>query len=67
MSMENVIGVALKHATVGQLAHAIQQKLTHNTEVKIKPAWVRVQHTSHNDRLSTPEAIDAALRLNTVV
>jgi hypothetical protein len=66
-SMDKIIAVSLEHATIGQLAYAIQKRLPHSTEVKIKPQWVRVQHISHNDRLCTPEAIDAALALNPAI
>ena len=62
--MSQLVTIALEQATIGQLACAIQKKLVRNTEVKIKPQWIRVQHTAHCDCLSTPEAIDEALGQN---
>lgn len=60
--MNDMVALALTNATIGQLAVAIQEKLAANTEVKIKPQWVRVQHIHHRDQLRSAQAIDAALR-----
>ena len=64
--MNDIIKNALSMATIGQLSVEIQKRLPRNTEIKIKPQWIRVQHTSHNDRLCTPEAVDRELSLNLV-
>jgi type VI protein secretion system component Hcp len=63
-SMNELIKVALDHATVAQLSVAIQQKLIHNEEVKIKPSWIRVQHVQHCDHLTSVDQIDAAFMRN---
>ena len=62
--MSELIQQALSLATVGQLSIEIQKRLARNTEVKIKPQWIRVQHTSHCDRLISAESIDTALKQN---
>lgn len=64
--VEQLIQNALSLATIGQLSIEIQRHLARNTEIKIKPQWIRVQHTSHNDKLLTPEAIDKAIEMNLV-
>ena len=62
--MNEIIEIALNNASVGQLAVAIQKKLVSNAEVKIKPQWIRVQHTTHCDRLLSAQSIDLALSKN---
>ena len=52
------------HLTTGQMLAEIASRLQPNTQVKITPSWVRVQHTSHCDRLMTPAQIDDALLNN---
>ncbi|MFM7011055.1 MAG: hypothetical protein ACKO0Z_17325 [Betaproteobacteria bacterium] len=64
--MGTLIQAALGNATVGQLAIEIQRRLSRNTEVKIKPQWIRVQHTAHCDRLLSAESIDQALLDNLI-
>lgn len=62
--MSQLVAIALEQATVGQLAAAIQSKLHHNEEVKIKRQWIRVQHTAHCDRITSWQNVDAALGCN---
>lgn len=62
--MNEIIQNALNLATIGQLSIEIQKRLASNTEVKIKPRWIRVQHTAHCDRLISAESVDHALELN---
>lgn len=64
--MDALVQAALGTATVGQLAMEIQRRLARNTEVKIKPQWIRVQHTAHCDRLLCAESIDRALLDNLI-
>lgn len=64
--MNKIVTAALEAATVGELALEIQKRLRGNTEVKIKKAWVRVQHTQHCDRLSSAADVDHALTLNLI-
>lgn len=54
----------LNRATIGELAHAIQRRLSMNAEIKIKAGWIRVQHTQNCDRLSSAASVDHALSLN---
>lgn len=50
--------------TTGQLAAEICRRLAPNTQVKITPRWVRVQHTAHCDMLMTSQQIDQAIANN---
>jgi len=62
--MEQLVSQALALATPGQLAIELQKRLTKNAEIKIKPQWIRVQHTMHCDRLLDANGVDEALTLN---
>ena len=50
--------------TTGQLCAEICRRLSPNTQIKITPRWVRVQHTAHCDQLMSPQQIDEALANN---
>lgn len=50
--------------SVGQMCAEICNRLSPNTQIKITPNYVRVQHTSHCDRLLSAASIDQALQNN---
>lgn len=50
--------------TTGQMLAEVASRLAPNTQIKITPQYVRVQHTSHCDRLMTPAQIDQAISNN---
>jgi hypothetical protein len=55
------------HLTTGQMLAEVASRLPPNTQIKITPRMVRVQHTSHCDYLTSPSQIDQALSLNTLL
>ena len=52
--------------TTGQMLAEVCSRLPANTQIKITPNYVRVQHTSHCDRLINAAQIDLALSNNLV-
>lgn len=52
------------HLTTGQMLAEVASRLAPNTQIKITPGYIRVQHTAHCDRLTTAEQVDRALLSN---
>lgn len=59
--MNELTALALRNVSIGDMCLAIQERIAHNVEIKIKPQWIRVQHIHHRDRLLSARAINEAL------